>query len=430
MGCTRLARVVAPAQPNVVAGILDPIEPPASGTRLAASLVSECGLADAYPADKHERIETLEVLVRTAKTDHDLYCINAFLARYFPDALERRPPPEKPEALEEWWQLVGAWTARADFGRDRYVVLPEPAPSIFLLQDLRWFAPLLCAEGSSDCGSQARAFLMQAEQQMRTLGLVAELEDQVDDGSDHPQTLPTDAQRVANCEATARPSPPRSRASDWMQCVTDLVPRVTLVPRNSFRLPETGILSVAEWNYWDHCSVYSVYSLDSGLAVHRVSCTVPAANHHVERWSVSRVDPVAIREAVLFGALLDRMDQSPAYSWSFRVPPGIEVDEEHSFGFRRFYGEDSDVPELWFTIQGVLNRHIDEHLEPDDERSPERRYIGGLLRALGHAGSASCATEQERPAVRRLVNAIRKESSPLSDNEMTELFEQIRCRVS
>jgi len=223
--------------------------PPAPSSEEAqrATATGPCELADATKKTKHERLEVLSILVRTARTEQEMKCLRAFLAHHFPEVIEQRPPPSRADGLDEWWGTVGRQTAGADFGRDRFVVLPKPPGSIDDPRALRLLSPILCP--SAECGGDARAFLMEAEGHMEPLGMLETLEVQADDAEINSRPAPSDAQQEANCEVSARAEPARRRAGEWMACVTELVPRVTRVPRNDFHLPSTGTLSVIESGY-------------------------------------------------------------------------------------------------------------------------------------------------------------------------------------
>jgi hypothetical protein len=388
-----------------------------------AELLRTCRVLEPRDLEPNGLQRTAFILLRTARTSQELRCLRMFSERFFPELARRRPLPTDPELFGDWWKTVGQSAVNESFGPDKLVVLPEARPVLHAASDLERLAPLLCSARAPTCGLGARAFLADAEHQMAHLAGLRVLADELEEGREIGRSVPNDDERLADCEVLARAAEKRHAFAEWRACVEGLVPTVTRVPSNRFRMPRTGTLVTHLYGFWRPCRDVTAYSLDSGMVLNRVSCGT--RKQPIVRWSLAQVHPGALRRVALFAALMQTMQDSPAYARAFDIPANLEDDGSIIRSFRG--GHVTDVPEIWYTFYDVLDTPFSDSVYVDHEREPRRRFLADGLHALQDAGQVRCAKEEDRAMVERLLEKLRDRSKLMPDAKPTSVFDEVRC---
>ena len=392
-----------------------------SDTELAAA----CGAFDATNMERIERIHKLYVVVRMARTDRELQCVRLLVERFYPELARRRPPPSTADFLGEWWATVQS-ALREDFAPDEFVVLPDPPRRLSAKDVLTKLSPLLCSDHEPHCGLEARAFLTECEDHMARFGELHSAKDRIEEARTRGGFLTDDEARLAECRTRALATEKWSAFGVWSDCVEQLVPKVTLTPRNAFRMPERGSLLIDRSGYWNPCRDVAGYSLASGVVLSRVVC----GNREQPnvRWRFGRIHPGAIRRIALFAALMEEMRDSPAYARAFTIPRTLALhkDHHHRVTSRRFV-QVSDALELHYGLYGVLPVPLADELYAHHEIEPRRRLLAGALQALERAVHDSCARGDVRAEIEQLLNKMRARSELGPNESVASVFGQVRC---
>ena len=397
-----------------------PIEP----STAPAATVSPSGDREArstQAAERDEQLRTLEGLVRTARKPRDLVPIRDLLEGLAPELLRQRPPPIAVEEFEDWWNTVGRGGARVAYGSDRFVLLPE-VPLIVDPTELRDLSPLLCPAQDQSCGTEARAFLLEAEARMATFSELRTAEGKLE-ADEPPGPAASYEERIAECERQALDGDNESAFSDWKACVEEIVPQTTRVPRNRFRMPERGVVITSQSGHWEACGDVTAYSLEAGLLLRRTSCDSSGGPR--SRFQAARVDVLPVRRVALFAALLDSVNDSPAYAESFAIPPTIAV--EQSYGITSIVRSVSDALEIQYEVAGLLPDPPSGWLYVHFELEPRRRLLAQLFATLGRSGTPTCVRRKDKGLVEGLLAAMREAPAFLSEMDVAVAMDEVRC---
>jgi len=339
----------------------------------------------------------LSVLVRTASTSGDLWCIRRTVARFFPVMARERPVPQDLVDLPEWWRILGYIGAYVRDDPNVFVVMPEPIPRLDHAARAR-LAAVHCPENDASCGAEARTFLADAEEQMAELADLGRFEEFVQDASAHP--MPGDA--IAACASNAHKARRGYVFSAWRRCVERAVPQLVRTPSGSFRLPAQGVLATQQSGFWDPCSEVTGFSLSSGLALTKVECTLSDLNRSATSWRLSRASSSRARRIALFIALMDEMRSGPATAKAIPVPADVPRDD-HAYATRSPERWISDVPTFAYSVHGVLANVVSGSVYAYDEVEPKQRFLARLLRTSQRVGATSCAEPQDQPVLAELL---------------------------
>ena len=420
---TSLLALACAAQPLPAAAL--PVAAPPAGASVAMADRAELECADLDSLNNEPGSgspnRALAVLVRTASTRGDLWCIRRLVARFFPVMARERPVPQELADLPEWWRTLGYASAYRQDDPNVFVVMPEPIPSLDPAARKR-LASLLCPENDASCGAEARTFLADAEEQMAELAGLGRFEDFFRDASAHP--MPGDA--IEACASKARKERRGYVFSAWQGCVEQAVPQLVRTPSGSFRLPAEGILITQQSGFWDPCSEVTGFSLASGLALTKVECTLEDVNRRASRWSLSRALPSGARRIALFIALMDEMRSGPATAKAIPVPADIPRDD-HAYHDRSPERWISDVPTFAYSVHGVLAKALSGSVYAYDAFETKQRFLARLLRTSQPVGTTACAEPQDQPVLAELLAKMFPEERDLRALE-GQVTRSVSCR--
>ncbi|HVJ17185.1 MAG TPA: hypothetical protein VM686_17215 [Polyangiaceae bacterium] len=368
---------------------------------------------------REEQRRTLEVLVRTARTEQDRRDFERLLDELAPELGPMQPLPAAVEDLEDWWDVIGSRATSLTFEPKRLFVWPE-LPWIEDPADLQRLSRLLCPQRDSQCGAESRTFLLEAEARMASFTRLQVAEDALE-ADESPRSYDD---RIAECEHLALEDESQSAFWRWKECVEAIVPQVTRVPRNRFRMPERGILVTDQYGYWEPCRQMSAYSIETGLLLNRTHCSSHGTSR--ARWRAARVDVAAVRRIALFAALLDDMNDSPARPESFAIPPSLTFENTHSLRGLGLRGVDSHALRLEYHMSGVLTSPLEDKLDVDWEDEPKRQLLAQLFTALGRSGKPLCIRQKDQPLVEHLSREMQAVAS-LNQEEVAGALAEVRC---
>ncbi len=362
-----------------------------------------CARAPGEELDRSDRHSKLQMLVRTARTPAEVECARAFYQSWFPALAAVRRLPTDPDELQDWWTFVGQTASWATFADDQYVVLAD-RPRPLGADQRRALSPVLCADEGDACDPDAGAWLMDAEDRLRTFSYHDALVDRLIDSPAGGRFSPSDADALTACETEALEV---DDLASWESCVRNLVPLVTHLPRGEFLLPARGTLRVHQLGYWEGCAQVTALALGSGLALRRIFCETRSGSDSRVVVEAGRIGGQAARRAALLVALAPYVTNSPAYSRSFAIPPAIARHRRKAYWSRsRGFSTAADVHEVGYELSGVLASTTTGWAKVHEGAPPVQELLTSTLESLVASLVRSCLSEADRPEIERLLSVL------------------------